>query len=67
MTRVRHHDFVEVTGEVRHRTASAVLFWDGDESVWIPLSQIEDETVLGDGKTVELLIPEWLARDKGLI
>lgn len=69
MTRVRHHEFVEVTGEIRHRTpsGSAILFWDGDKEVWLPCSQIEDETVLEDGKTVELLIPEWLAKDKGLI
>lgn len=67
MTRIRHHEFVEVTGEIRHRTDKAILFWDGDKEVWLPLSQIEDETVLDDGKTVELLIPEWLAKDKGLI
>ncbi|MHB8727606.1 MAG: hypothetical protein ACYC9K_01055 [Sulfuricaulis sp.] len=67
MTRVRHHEFVEITGEIRARTEKALLFWDGDQSVWLPLSQIEDETMLEDGKTVELLIPEWLAKDKGLV
>ncbi len=58
--------YIEV--EVRHMTARAVLVNDGDRNTWLPYSQIEDgmET-LEVGKHVTLLVPEWLANEKGLI
>jgi len=57
-----------VEGEVRHMTQRAALINDGERDAWLPYSQIEDglET-LETGKHVKLLVPEWLAKDKGLI
>lgn len=53
-------------------TEKAAAFWQGDYDetgrevwVWLPLSQIEIEEKGGD--TVEVTMPEWLAKDKGLI
>jgi hypothetical protein len=59
----RDRDHIEFDGEVIHKTERAVLFWidDLDEEVWFPLSEVElssDET--------SLLVPQWLARSKGL-
>jgi hypothetical protein len=56
-----------VSGEVRHQTERAVLFYDGAQEVWLAKSQIEDPGEFVIGETVELLLPEWLAGDKGLI
>lgn len=60
----------EISGEIRRETAQAVLFFDGTREVWLPKSQIKiedkDGFVLG-GKLIEVTLPEWLARDKGLI
>ncbi len=54
--------------EVRHMTAKAARVHDGKREAWLPYSQIEDglET-LEVGKHVTLLVPEWLANEKGLI
>jgi hypothetical protein len=56
-------EFVELTGEIRHETDLAVLFFDGETEVWLPRSQIEID---GRG-LVTVTVPEWLAKDKGLI
>ncbi len=49
--------------------ALLVVDCDGDEH-WIPKSQICDESDLGSGAEVndegDLLLPEWLAIEKGL-
>lgn len=54
--------------EVRIMTAKAALVNDGKRDAWLPYSQIEDglET-LEVGKHVTLMIPEWLATEKGLV
>jgi hypothetical protein len=55
--------------EVRRITSKAVLVHDGIREAWIPLSQIEDPTSdeIEIGQTNELLLPEWLAKEKDLI
>lgn len=60
------HCYIEV--KVRHMTTKAALVHDGDREAWLPYSQIEDglET-LEIGKHVRMLVPEWLANEKGLI
>jgi hypothetical protein len=55
-------DQIELWGEVHARTDRAVLWYDGDKEVWLPLSQIE---LADDQKSI--LIGEWLAVDKGLV
>ena len=54
-------DIVDVAGEIRAQTEKAIQFYDGNVTVWLPRSQIE----IGDDGTVAM--PEWLAKDKGLI
>jgi hypothetical protein len=58
----RSNELVEIDGEVRARTDRAVQFYDGDVVVWLPLSQVE----LSDDET-SVLVPRWLAEEKGLI
>lgn len=53
--------------EVKHETEMAILcVVDGNE-VWIPKSIIHDDSeVFKAGTTGRLIIPEWLAKAKGL-
>ena len=56
--------------EFKRHTELAVLVSDGDESYWIPKSQIEEEIdwdSLGEGNEIGVTIPEWLAEQKGLV
>ena len=56
-----------VACEIRIVTAKAVLIHDGAREAWIPKSQIEDPDEFEVGEHTELLLPEWLAKAKGLI
>ena len=56
-----------VACEIRIVTAKAVLIHDGAREAWIPKSQIEDPDEFEVGEHIELLLPEWLAKAKGLI
>lgn len=52
-----------------HETDHALLVRtiEGDE-VWIPLSQIDDDSeVFAEGTEGTLVIPAWLAEDRGLV
>ena len=55
--------------EVLHETDSALLCVVEDlEEVWIPKSQIDDDSdVTGSGDVGNLVIPEWLAIEKELV
>jgi len=55
------NELVDIAGQVRARTERAIQFFDGDHTVWLPLSQIE----VNDDGTVTM--PEWLAQEKELI
>jgi hypothetical protein len=57
-------DLVDIAGEIRTQTEKAIQFYDGTTLVWLPRSQIEIDD---DGRTVIVAMPEWLAKDKGLI
>jgi len=59
-------DPVELDGRIETETERAVLFDDGRQTVWLPLSQISERDDHRDG-TVTLEIPEWLAEREGLI
>lgn len=58
-------DTMEIFGEVRRETPSAILFFDGTTEAWIPLSLILQTTKHRDG--VEIEIPEWLAKERGFV
>lgn len=53
-----------IDGKKKGKKAS--LFSDGDVEAWIPHSQIKDMWHL-TGQTHNVIIPEWVAKDKGLI
>ena len=52
---------VDIAGQILHETEKAWLVDTGDAKVWFPKSLVEDND---DGT---FTIPEWLAKDKGLI
>jgi hypothetical protein len=60
---------VDIAGELvtPYETEKAFHFYDGTTTVWLPKSQVEwDES---DRKPFSgtMTMPEWLAKDKGLI
>ena len=64
----RDPEMIDVTVTFKHITDRAVLVNDGDKDVWLPLSQIDYSFLDPEpGDTLELLVPEWLAKEKGLI
>lgn len=52
---------IDLALELRHETKFAFLVHDGDREVWLPKSQVEyhNDNIF--------TLPEWLAKDKGLI
>ena len=55
-------DIIDVAAIIHHETDKAFLVdAGGEEKVWLPKSQVEDN---GDGT---FAMPEWLATEKGLI
>lgn len=54
-------DLIDIAGAARSETDKAILFDDGTQTVWLPKSQVEDNE---DGTYA---MPEWLAKEKGLI
>ena len=57
-------NLVDIAVEFRHETPKAILVYDGAKEVWLPKSQVEYEH---SGGGVIVTMPEWLAKDKGLI
>lgn len=54
------------------RTNLAILVSDGRTQAWVPLSHIVEEVrepaggILNEETTVAIIVPEWLASEKGL-
>lgn len=68
MTAAFKSDLVDVTCHVHQTTERAVLVTDdGDieKAVWLPLSQVEVE--MKRPPIAEITMPEWLAKQRGLI
>lgn len=60
-------NYFELSATLHRETDAALLISDNgrrEDAVWIPKSLCEDINIIGG--TVELIIPEWLATDKGL-
>lgn len=55
-------DLVDIAGEIQGETAAAFRFYNGSVTVWLPKSQVEWDA---DEKTMAM--PEWLAKERGLI
>ncbi len=55
-------DIIDIAATLKHETAAAFLLDDGTEDpVWLPKSMVENN---GDGT---FAMPEWLAKEKGLL
>jgi len=61
MGKVKEEETCTITAELEHETALAYLIDDGEQKVWVPKSQVEDN---GDGT---FTMPLWLAKDKGFV
>jgi hypothetical protein len=59
--------FIEIDVEVIKETAKAFLVTDGDKEEWMPKSQIKTTGLLSPGGTYTIKIPEWLAKEKGMV
>ena len=59
---------IEIACVVKVKTSQAWLILDtqGNEA-WIPISKIDDYTENDKGAVIGVIIPDWLATDKGLI
>lgn len=59
---------VDIEVEIRAESQKGVQVFDGQDTVWLPKSQIEIERPrAGHNAPTIVTMPEWLARDKGLI
>lgn len=61
-------DLIDLTMQIHHRTERAILVSDdGDrkKAVWLPIAHVDVAVIRGD--FVEVTMPSWLAKDKGLI
>ena len=59
-------DLIDITCTIRQETERAIMIDDGVNRVWLPLSQIEVE-IRPEKNCSVVTLPEWLAKDKGLI
>lgn len=66
MSKVTSKGMVEIAVDVMLRRDKAWLVNDGKYEVWIPVSMIDDYCE-EKGEVSSIFIPEWLAKDKGLI
>ena len=57
--------YITIAVEVKAKTEKAVLLYDGVRDGWVPLQFVEDcDGELESGHNVEVLLPEWLAKEK---
>lgn len=62
-------DLVDILVSMHAETPKAVLVSDtgeNDDAVWLPKSQIEFVPATKKGQFI-VTMPEWLAKDKGLV
>ena len=59
--------YLEFEIEIIRETDKAILISDGMAQEWIPKSQLEDDPEKQANGLYFIIIPEWLAIDKGLI
>lgn len=53
--------------EVTRITDKAVRVIYENEEIWLPLSQISPSDGFGVGDTISFTIPEWIAKEKGMM
>jgi hypothetical protein len=54
-------ELIDIAAHLQHETPEAYLIYDGLNKVWLPKKMVEHNN---DGT---FTMPEWLAKDKGLI
>jgi len=65
-------NFVEVEVELLGKSPTAIQVTDGKREVWIPNSQIHADSEIYNGAQCDLgdggilIIPDWLAKEKGM-
>jgi hypothetical protein len=71
---VGNNELIEVDVEYLAQTSKALLIDNDKEGIWLPKSQIKDSDGnffnfldLKEHEYITILLPEWLAMDKGLI
>ena len=57
-------ELVTVDVDVINQTGMSYLISDGDKEVWVPMSLIANDDPVEEGY---IEIPEWYARQEGLI
>lgn len=60
----RHY---EISCQIVEERERAVWIDDGHQRVWLPKSQVEIERADLPNKLDVVVVPEWLAKEKGLI
>jgi hypothetical protein len=64
-------DLIDINLEYRHHTEKAILVFDGDTEVWLPLSLCEvnpyNLDTLSRGQTITVTLRESFAIEKGLV
>lgn len=58
---------IEFCATVEHETDKSLLVSDGSEKIWLPKSQIVRQRPIGSNMDFEFVIPQWLAKEKGII
>ena len=63
------HEPIEFCCELKYETDKAYCVHDGINEFWIPKSQCQEARQIGGKQSCdwEFTIPEWLAREKGII
>jgi hypothetical protein len=56
---------IEFYAEIKNETDKAVLVFDGVNEIWLPKSKIHIKKI--KAPDVEITLPAWLAKAKGLI
>jgi hypothetical protein len=65
VTSIDNRKSVKFSCTIKHETAKAILVVADDQECWLPKSLVEVDK-LGDGRA-HLVLPEWLAAERGLI
>lgn len=61
-------ELVDIACEVLRETGAAFHICDGVNTVWLPKSQVEHHPNDDPRKRASIMVmPEWLAKEKGLI
>ena len=60
-------NYLELDLQQTGESELAIKASDGIIDCWLPKSQLEDEPEHLDNGLIRVIIPEWLAQDKGFI